>query len=211
MSRIKKEDQVLPNWERIRELANQAEIEYKDLSALIGKNGSWITQGYRRKSLASLEDIKRLSIYFRVAADELIAKPEPEPEPVQEKTKVTDASASMMQKLLELEGKIDNIVKLLASLSEADKKPEEEKVGIRNIAKMPRNERAKMLLREMIDEGYGKCLHTTYLKELLQINIASSYAEQAIKECGYNKGTTGIGANTVTWIIDPEWSDERAV
>lgn len=209
MSRIKKEDQALPNWERIRELANQAEIDYKDLCALIGKNDSWITQGYRRKSLASLEDIKRLSIYFRVAADELIVKPEPKPEPVQEKTKGTDAN--VMQKLLELEGKIDNIVKLLAALSVAEKKPEEEKVGIRSIAKMPRNERAKMLLRELIDEGYGKCLHTTYLKELLQINIASSYAEQAIKECGYNKGTTGIGANTVTWIIDPEWSEGKAV
>ena len=210
MAKVKKEFAVQPNWKRIKELADSSEWSHKDIGMIIGKGHSWIGDGARKDRMsADKRDIEKLAVLFNVDSDELLIHREEPKEEKKEEPKESNPDARMMHKLLDIEAKVDNIMKLLASLSEQDRKPVEGRESIRNIARKPRNERAKMLLQEMVDEGYGKCLLTNYIKELLSINIGSSYAEQAIKDCGYKKGTTGLGNNTITWILDPHYKEQK--
>lgn len=192
-----------PNWERISELLGQSDWNAKQFSAIIGKNSSWLYDSLTNDSKTELPVIEKISVLFGVEKEELLKREE-------KSETVARSDDNSIHRIMELEGKVDRIIELLASLSEPKKKQVEEgRYTFLEIAKFPKSDRAKRILKELIAEGDGKCLYTAFTKALVSLDLGSSYADNAIKDCLFQRAQTGYGSATITWILDPYWEGEN--
>lgn len=212
MSRIKKELQIKPDWKKVNELCEASEYSIAQISTILGKSDRWIYDGTKRDSVADINTLTGLATLLKVSRDELVKrepKEDSKEEPKEGSSK--NSEVALMHKIMEVEAKVDRIIELLATLSQSEpSEPKEDgKYTFMQISKFSKNDRAKFVLKELLEEGFGKCLYTNFTKALVALDIGTSYADQAIKDCLCQKGTTGYGNNTVTWILNPYWEGEN--
>ena len=194
-------DLVKINWDKAESLIKEKGFTNKQCSLVLGMNENWVSNGKAKKSRVSIDDLTRLAILLGVNPDDLLIKDTTVP-------LNSESGKQIAVRLAALEDKVDELIDLFLSYSDRssdERSPEKDDADelkiYENFAKKPAAERAKIVLTALIEEGGGKCLHSEFIKRLTVHGIASSYAKDAIKACGYVKGTTGYGNNTTTWIL----------
>ncbi len=209
-----KQDPIQVKWDAVVEKIKESQFTKTQICTLMNRSHGWLGTAKKQNNRLGAEDIEKLAMLLGCRATELIITEETEKSvpntPTTESGEQTPNE--VVARLTTLESKVDDLIakvskvhELLAVLSADDKQV----VTGYDFMKLPRHERAKIILEGLVAEGYGKCLYSTFLADLTKNNIGSSYAEQAMKECGYQKGTVGFGKNTTTYIIDPHWEEPK--
>lgn len=199
------------NWEVVTSKIKDSPYTHKEIGTLMNKSRSWVSVSKKQNSRIDEDDLTRLALILSCDVEELthIEKPISDTPTCESGEQVTDdvsvRLATLETKVDELLAKVDKMYEFLSALSSEEKQI----VTGYDFTKMPRNQRAKIILEGLVAEGYGKCLHSTFLTDLMKNNIGSSYAEQAMKDLGYQKATTGFGNGVTTYIIDPHWEEPK--
>lgn len=183
------------DWEKVKALVGESPFTNKQISILFNRNHDWFSSCIRRNVCLQEDDAEKLALMLKVDSSEFILGD------VNEDKAEDNTLTNLIAIVGRLECKVNKMNELLASLSEGAKKP------IKNTT-VPRGKRAQAILKKLCDEHYGRCKRSEYLKLLMQDDIPSSYADDAMKALGYIKMTSGYGNNTTTWIVNEVWEME---
>lgn len=183
------------DWEKVKALVGESPFTNKQISALFNRNNDWLSSCIRRNICLREDDAEKLALMLKVDSSEFILG-DANGEKAEDNT-----LTNLIEIVGRLEHKVDKMNELLASLSEGAKKPVENTT-------VPRGKRSQAILKKLCDGHYGRCKRSEYLKLLMQDDIPSSYADDAMKALGYIKMTSGYGNNTTTWIVNEDWEME---
>lgn len=186
------------DWEKIQGLVKSSGFTQREIGKLCGKSESFVGNGVMNNYRVKKEDLDKLCIILRTKPEELIVKEE---EPV---TPPKKGDGDIEKRLEAIENKLDQCLIFLSQLNKVKGDLDLTEAAVKFRSK-PSAEKAKLILLNLVNQGYGKCLLSEYRKVILANDVPSSCVEQAIKDCGYEKATTGLGNNTTTWIIAKHW------
>jgi hypothetical protein len=191
---MNKKTLIKVNHSKIRECIEASPFNQKEICQIMGKNPSWLSVAFKKDYAFEQDDVERLASILRTNVKNII-------EPLPQEQEPADDLCDILRSI---DSKLDRLISLI------DKPPKPQPTPLeayKDFKSKPKHERAKLILQDLMQKGSGKCLRTDFVKVLLASDIGSSYVDQAIKDCGYEKGTTGLGKSTTVWILDTDYSE----